>query len=246
MQSVIIDLLRGRSSTRTFTDAAVGDELIDSIVESAFQAPTSDNAQACSIVRVSDPATRAVLWEVGNRQPHIVSAPVFLVMCADLARVQAAVEMAGSAFDATSFDATVVAMIDTALVGMAISVAASSVGLGSVMVGAVRNDPDRVADALALPTGVAGMFGIGLGWPAAPATPSRRLPVAGKYFENRYDKSAMLAAIECYEAQLLADVSAPASDPRPWSSSLAAIYGAGRSRRAQLAASLRRRGLLPG
>lgn len=240
MSDPTLQALRARVSVRNYSELPVDDDLVELIVEAAFQAPTSDNAQACSVVRITDGTVRTELFDIGGRQRHILDAPVFLVVCADLARIADAVAASGAEFDDSSFDATVVATIDAALVGMSVAVAASSVGLGTVMVGAMRNDPDGVAELLELPPRVIALFGIGLGWPADRSSPSSRLALTGKYFQNRYDVAAARRAIDAYDRETAERTGIA------WSASLAAVFARGRSRRAGFADAARRRGLCVG
>lgn len=161
-----IATLQNRVSVRSFTDRPVTDETVETILRAAFRAPTSSNIQAYSVVVVRDPAILKPLSVVTSNQKHVAEAPVFLAFCADLTRMEEALDRNGKEFGGTNLEMGLVSSIDAALVGMSAYLVAESIGLRGVMIGAVRNDATETAKLLGLPKGVYCVFGMVLGWPA--------------------------------------------------------------------------------
>jgi len=62
---------------------------------------------------------------------------------------------------------TTMAVIDASLAAERMVCAAEAIGLAICYIGALRNDPEGVAQALKLPHGTFGLFGLCLGHPAA-------------------------------------------------------------------------------
>ena len=158
-------LLHDRVSVRKYTDKAVSEEMIEAILEAAFRAPTSSNIQAYSVVVVRDKETLQKLSVTTNNQKHVANTPVFLAFCADLTRIEEAMQKNGTSIKDNNLETGLVSTIDAALVGMSTSLVAESFGLKGVMIGAVRNNPVEVARTLNLPKQVYCVFGMCLGWP---------------------------------------------------------------------------------
>jgi FMN reductase (NADPH) len=200
--SPVIDVLRARASVRDYSSDDVSDEMLDSILNAARQAPTSSNLQAYSFVVVRNADTKERLAELAGGQKHIITAPVFVAICADVRRLSKVAESAGGTLAKDHLEMTMVACIDAALVGMSASLAADSLGLGTVMIGGMRNDPDGVATALGLPEGVFVAFGLCVGWPNTRPEAKPRLPADLVVHRERYQDAALDDGLAEYEATM--------------------------------------------
>lgn len=200
--SETIRVLNDRRSIRKYLPEPVGDAQIQAILEAACRAPTSSNLQAYSIIVVKDADKKARLAETCGKQQHIADCPVFLVFCADLTRIEAALQRGGFDLDGNNLEMGLVSSIDASLVGMAAYVAADSLGLKGVCIGAVRNKPETVAEILELPKRVYAVFGLCLGYPAAEPSQKPRMPKSGIVHRDTYDAEAALAVIDDYDANL--------------------------------------------
>ena len=163
--SETISLLQNRVSVRKYKDQPVSEEMASAILEAAFRAPTSSNIQAYSVVVVRDRETLQQLSLTTGNQKHVAETPVFFAFCADLTRIQDAMEMNGKSVKDNNLELGLVSSIDATLVGKSASLVAESLGLKGVMIGAVRNDPAQVARILGLPSQVYCVFGMCIGWP---------------------------------------------------------------------------------
>jgi len=218
----VIDVLGGRASVRDFSDAEVPDAMLERILRAARQAPTSSNLQAYSFVVVRDPAAKAKLAALAGNQKHVVDAPVFVAICADVRRLGRVVEHAGSALATDHLEMTLVACIDAALVGMCASLAADSLGLGTVMIGGMRNDPDGVAEVLGLQDGVFVAFGLCVGWPNSRPEAKPRLPEDLVVHRERYADGDLDAGLTEYEAVMSEHHRRVGRDPdEPWADRVA-------------------------
>ncbi|MBT2452267.1 nitroreductase family protein [Streptomyces sp. ISL-43] len=185
----VLRLLAERASCRDFTDEQLEDSLVDEVLSAAVRAPTAFNFQPYSFVVVRDPEVRAALSRIAGGQRHVVGAPVFVVLCADIGRIEELCELPGQQLVSGEHpDALLSSVIDTSLAGMCATLAAESLGLGTVMVGGIRNNPSATAELLGMPPGVFPVFGLCLGRPATgPAAPRPRLRTELVVHRDRYD-----------------------------------------------------------
>lgn len=196
-----IDFLRvleRRATVRAFRPDPIPDKWIDALLAAGQRAPSSSNIQACTVIVVRDPQTRARLSPICGGQRHIEECPVFLAFCADLTRAASACEMQGLGLDQT-LEIGLVATIDAALVAMTVSLAAEAMGLGSVFIGALRNNTLEAAKILGLPPQVYAPFGMCLGWPAAHPAPKPRMPMPAFAHAEAYDASTRESALAAYD-----------------------------------------------
>lgn len=163
--SETIELLHQRVSVRKYTDDVVAEETVEAVLRAAFRAPTSSNIQSYSVVIVRDEETKRRLSGVAGKQRHVAETPVFLAFCADLTRIERAMEMNGHTIANNNMETSLVSSIDAALVGMSVYLAAESLGLKGVMIGGVRNNAVETARILGLPELVYCVFGMCLGYP---------------------------------------------------------------------------------
>jgi FMN reductase (NADPH) len=218
VDSETINVLKNRQSIRKYASAPVSDAHVDAILSGALRAPTSSNLQAYSVIVVRDADTKAQLAVPCGNQQHIVDCPVFIAFCADLTRIESALQRNGHDIENNNLELGLVASIDASLVGMAAYVSAESLGIHGVMIGAMRNKPEDIAEILGLPQRVYAVFGMCLGYPAQEPKQKPRMPVTGTVHYERYDAAASLAVIDPYDAELKRhyDSIGKESDPHSW------------------------------
>jgi nitroreductase len=166
--NAVLATILAHRSVRAYAPTALAEGTVETLIAAAQSAPTSSNLQTWSVIAVSDPARKAALSEVANGQRHILQAPVTLVWLADLNRLATLGAGRGQPVEGLDYLETfLVAVVDAALAAQNAVVAAESLGLGTVYIGALRNDPERVAAVLKLPSHVVAVFGLCLGYAAA-------------------------------------------------------------------------------
>ena len=84
----IIELMKQRRSVRSYTDEAVSDEVLDTILETATYAPTGGGKQSPVIVAVKDRETRDLISRLnakvmGGDTDPFYGAPVIVIVLAD-------------------------------------------------------------------------------------------------------------------------------------------------------------------
>lgn len=203
MNQVMQTMLQ-HSSVRRFTEQSIEAELLADIVCCGQAASSSSFIQAYSVVRVSDEQKRITIARAAGNQRWVVQAAEFMVVCADMQRIQYACNkhQAGALEGYTEHFMT--ATIDAALMAQNMLLAAESAGLGGVFIGGIRNDPQSVADCLQLPELVYPVFGLCLGWPAEHYAIKPRLPTSAVMHQDRYDLAALENQVDAYD-QLMSE-----------------------------------------
>ena len=163
-ESATLAALLRHHTVRSFTDAPVSDEVITAMVVAAQSAASSSNLQLWSVVEVRDAATRRALVDEVGASTFVADAPVILLFIADWARASAIAAAEGAADEAADYlESTLVAFVDAALAAQNAVVAAESFGLGTCYLGSVRNNPERAAELIGLPSRAMVAFGLAVG-----------------------------------------------------------------------------------
>lgn len=202
--AAVVNLISQHRSIRKFTDQPVTDEMVNDIIGAGLSAATSSNLQGTTVIRVRNSKTRSAIATLAGGQPWVETAGAFVVWCADLHRSAAACERAGGEFSAGMTEHFLIATVDAALAAQNAVVAAEALGLGICYIGGIRNDPQQVAELLALPDQVYPVFGLCLGWPDQDPTVKPRLPLSVTLKEETYDESEDAAGIAAYDEELRA------------------------------------------
>lgn len=178
-------------SRRAYHPDPIDDSQLERFVEAARCASTSSMMQAYAVVAVREPARKARVAALCADQRHILEAPLFLAICADLHKLALACERHGKQLDPDSLEIFLEATIDAALLAQNLLLAAESEGLGGCMLGAARNHPVELATELALPPQVYVVFGMVLGRPADDPIRRGRMPIGGVLHLEQYDVAGL-------------------------------------------------------
>lgn len=146
-----LEAITSRRSIRRFTDDPVDDATLERLLRAAMAAPSAGNQQPWRFVVVRDPD---VLRKIADASPYatmLPSAPVAVVVCAELA-----VEKHRGFW-----------VQDCSAATENLLVAAHALGLGAVWLGyyPVRERMDGVTEALGLPDGIVPMSVVPIGKP---------------------------------------------------------------------------------
>jgi FMN reductase (NADPH) len=177
--------------------------MIETIVAAAQRSSTSSNLQMWSVIAVTDANSRARLAPLCGNQEHIAEAPVFLVWCADLSRLDRACQLCSYSQVTEYVENFLVAAVDCVIAAQTAALAAESLGLGICYIGGVRTHPQRIVDLLALPRLVFPITGMTLGWPATTPALRPRLPLNAVLHWETYDRSHEDQALRDYDRAML-------------------------------------------
>ncbi len=201
MTNETIRLLLDHTSVRQFTDEPVAEETIKTILRCAQRAPTSSYLQAYTIIKVTDPEKRRALAAYAGGQEWVEKAPLALLFCADLHRIErlAPPEDGSVLHNAELFT---VAVSDAALAAQKALIAAQACGLGGVVVGGVRNETEKMARLFDLPELVFPMYLLCLGHPAEVPPQRPRLDLAFVCGEDGYPALPTAEELAAYDREV--------------------------------------------
>ncbi len=198
----VMETMLSHASVRQFTEQTVSQETLESLIRCGQAAASSSFIQAASVIQVTQTEVRAQIAELAGGQTWVLAAPVFLVFCADLQRVNYACVKNGLGALEGHTEHFITATVDTALVAQNVLLAAESIGLGGVFIGGIRNNPQLVCDLLKLPEQVYPVFGMCLGWPMQANAVKPRFPVQTILHTDSYNLSQVTAQVEDYDQQM--------------------------------------------
>ena len=166
-----ITALLGRRSIRRYTDEAVSDEDMQTILKAAMAAPTANNSQSWRFIVVRDEAVRLELSKTSEWTSMLAGAPVVMLVCG---------EPAAEKVPDTYWVQDGSAAIENILI------AVHALGLGAVWCGVhPRQDrKDHVRATLGTPQGIEPLGLIGIGHPVEVKTPSERFDPDKVHYER--------------------------------------------------------------
>jgi nitroreductase/FMN reductase [NAD(P)H] len=193
-----IENILTRRSFRRYLDREISEDLRKLLFACAQSASAKSDLQQYSIIDIRDQKAKDQLAELSG-SPFMEKAPVVLVFCGDIRRVQRISELRGLPFAQNTLDNFMNAVVDATLAMQTYILAAEANGLGCCPISHVRNDLDEVRDLLGLPEGVFPVAGLTTGWPSEERDVTLRLPPAVVIHHNTYDDKNLPEEISAYD-----------------------------------------------
>ena len=168
-----IDTLLQHRSVRRFTSEAVGDELLNEIVDCGLRASNTGNMQLYSVIATRQEPLRSELCKLHFGQ--CATAPLWLTICTDVARYHQYCRVNQCDEPYGNLLWFVSALVDASLCAQNICVAAEAKGLGFCYLGTVNYNTRQIAELLQCPKGVVPVIAIAMGHPDEEPRFSERL-----------------------------------------------------------------------
>lgn len=166
------EAIKKRRMHRSFRPDPVDEECLAQLVWAATRAPMGGNELVRRIVLITDHAVVKTVREV--TPSFLANAPVVLLVCTDLERAESSMGLQGR---------EILSLVDAGAAAENVALTAVALGLGACFVRSANDAALRAV--LDLPETVRPDVLIGIGWPAAPASPAMKHPVPVVY-ENRF------------------------------------------------------------
>ena len=180
----LMEAIKERRSVRKFKPDPVSDELLNSVLEAGRWAPSWANTQCWRFVVVRDVEIKARLAEIkGKGNPAgeaIRNAPVTIAICGML-------KQSGYYKGEAPTEKGDWYMFDTALAAQNMMLAAHSLGLGTVPVGLF--DAAKAAQILGVPSNIAVVLFLPMGYPEEQPTAPRRKELSEIVSRDRYGQN---------------------------------------------------------
>jgi len=181
-----LKLLIERASCRSFSDKEISSNVLQLILTAGIHAPTGGNLQPYSIIKIEEYKTKQKLAELCG-QKIVGKAPILLLFCIDLHRIERWAKLEIAPFTATSsFQHFWISFIDTIICAQNICTAADSLGLGSVYIGTILEFFTDIRDMFQLPNGVFPVVLLCLGYPKVRLLSRKKLDVEVIVHADRY------------------------------------------------------------
>ncbi len=176
-----------RKSIRLFKEEKISPETLDKIFYAMVQSATSNVAQQCSVIRVSDPEKKKQISEI-SMQAYIAKVPELLIFISDIHRNMELVKENGLNPESRKSDIDVFmqSVTDASIMAQNTANIVESLGFGSVFLGSILNDAQKLIEILELPKLTFPVVGLAFGYPNQEPPQKPKLPVEFRVFENTY------------------------------------------------------------
>ena len=183
----VMQAILGRRSVRKFKPVPVSDDVLNTVLEAARQAPSWANTQVWRFILVTDPQLKEKLAACFIRRDPtrenrgataVLTAPLTIVACAETKK--SGFSLAGAPQTARGDWA----MYDVALAMQNLVLEAYALGLGTVHIGLF--DHKKVEELLGIPENMEVVSFTPLGYPDESPEPRPRKPLSEIIFRNRY------------------------------------------------------------
>lgn len=203
-----IRLLTERGSVRSYEERPIPPDVLRQVLEAGAHSATGGNLQPYSIIKIENPETKARLADLCGGQQFIADAPVDLVFCIDLHRLERWAALETAPFTANrGFRNFWVSFQDTIICAQSICTAADAVGLSSCYVASILECFPELIEMCALPKGVFPVVLLSLGYPKVAPKVARKLGpevvVHDETYHDPADDELLAAFNEKYPAYQL-------------------------------------------
>ena len=188
-----------RRSHRAFSAEMVSQDLLDTLLATAFSAPSKSDLQQVSVIHIQDKAKQRRIANLSSETQWAADAPIFLVWCGDSRRIRKLADYRGHTFANDHLDAFMNAAVDAGICMQTFIIAAESFGLGCCPVSEIRDHIELLSDELELPQHVFPLAGLCVGWPRHEPNISMRLPLATTVHIDTYDDETLIEEVSDYD-----------------------------------------------
>jgi nitroreductase len=182
IENSTLELIDKRCSIRAYKSSPLTQEEIDTIIHSAFRAPTAGNMMHYSILMVKDQIKKDKLIKTCDNQPMIGKAPLVLIFLADMQRLYDFYKASGaekyskeqnSEYKTPKKSDLMLASCDALIAAQNAVIAAESMGIGSCYVGDMMENIEIHREMFNLPRWVFPITLLCFGYPKG-ENPKRR------------------------------------------------------------------------
>lgn len=156
--------IKSRTSVRDYANKTVEPEKIQQIITAINHSPTSQNSHDFSALIIKEPTLRAALALQLPSQQHIYQAPLFILFCADLNRIQIPFWQKNQKAYPYNLNQLITATGDAFIAASFAHSMALSLGLGCCFIGIVRSSIELIQKSLNLNTNVLPLVGLTIGY----------------------------------------------------------------------------------
>lgn len=176
----------------------VAPALIDKILEQAARAANTGNMQTYSVIVTTDKDEIEKLAPAHYNQPAIANAKAVLTFCLDFNRFNHWCRINDTIPGLDNLQGFTWGIIDTSLFAQQFCTIAEISGLGTCYLGTTTYNAELIAQTLGLPTEVAPVITVTIGYPVESPKLQERLPISSIVHHGHYNKLTDEQLRECY------------------------------------------------
>lgn len=194
-----IDALLNRKSEREFLKKEIEIEKIETIFDVINSSPTSSNSHDFSVIKIDDNKIRQKISLNIPSQKHIVDAPLFLLFCTDLNRIEHFFDQSCKQHHTNTLNNLITSTGDAFIAATFAHSAALNLGLGCCFVGIVRGSLNYLKQKLQLEGKMIPLVGLAIGY--VNQTNDIK-PKINKIYHNKYNKKDVQLEIQKYNQEI--------------------------------------------
>jgi len=194
-----VNNILSRRSHRAFNSDMVSQDLLDTLLATAFSAPSKSDLQQACVIHIRDKTKQQRIANASSKTEWVADAPVFLVWCGDSRRIRRLADWKEHTFANDHLDAFMNASVDAGICMQTFIIAAESFGLGCCPVSEIRDNIQLLSDELELPQHVFPVAGLCVGWPRHVSSISMRLPLTTTVNIDTYDDENLIEEVSDYD-----------------------------------------------
>lgn len=153
-----------RRSERSYKKQEIEKEKIDQLISVINSSPTSGNSHCFSAIIVDDIELRKTISLGLPTQQHIIDAPLFIIFCADLNRIEYVSNKTNNKIYTNTLNNFLSASGDAYIAASFAANAGLQLGLGSCYIGILRWNMEAIAKALNLSGSIVPIVGLTFGY----------------------------------------------------------------------------------
>lgn len=192
----VIHALKSRGNATAFGAQDVSDELLAEMLDIGTHAPSGTQLQPYAALIIRDRARRSAISKICGDATWIAQAPVLILFCVDLNRIQKWAAIQEASYDVHNLAILLASLADTVAFAQASVVAGEALGLSARWDSTVLEYAAEISEISALPHLVLPIVLAGMGYPKGQPSRSIRLPTASLIHSETYHP----ASIESIEA----------------------------------------------
>ena len=187
----VIHALRSRGNATAFLPQDVSDEVLTEILDIGTHAPGGTQLQPYAVVVIRDRARRMALTKLLGDPPWGSQAPVHLLFCLDLFRIQKWAALQDASYDVHNLPLFLASIADTVAFAQTTAQSCDALGLAARWETGVLDVASEIVELEGLPHLVLPIVLLAVGYPKGQPSRAHRLSTASLIHQERYNPQSV-------------------------------------------------------
>jgi nitroreductase len=182
----IVHALKTRGNATAFAQQDVPDELLAEVIDLGTHAPSGTQLQPYAVIVIRDRIRRLTLSKICGDAPWIAQAPVLLLFCLDLNRIQKWAALQDASYDVHNLSVFLASVLDTVGFAQACALGCEALGLSARWESTVLDYASEIVEYEEMPHLVLPVVLLGVGYPKGQPSRAHRLATAALIHPETY------------------------------------------------------------